>query len=287
MTMDVAPILPSSRGSRPQRRGRLTERTATIWGGRLAILVTFIASWEYLPKIDWLRDLSVVFDPYYVSSPSLVTGRLRDLLSGSNGQPELWPFFWQTMQGTILGIVIGTVSGAVAGLLLSNNELSRKLASPFLAVLNATPRIALIPVIVIIAGPTLTATVLTAVLVIFFLVFYNAFAGGSSVAQQTIQNARLMGATSGEIMRTIRLPHVVMWTFTSLPNAVSFGLVSVVTAELLTGKTGMGLMLQNSITFSDSTGTFAVVSVLAVVGVALVLLAEYAERRVLFWRETA
>lgn len=270
-----------------RRRARSGRFRSRILLGRLAILATFGLGWQFLPQVGFLRDLSVVFDPYFVSSPSLVVERLRDLFSGANGQPLLWPIFWQTMKGTFLGILIGTISGALAGLVLSNNETSRQLVSPFLAVLNATPRIALIPVIVIIAGPTLTATVLTAVLVIFFLVFYNAFAGGSSVPTQTIQNARLLGASSWEIMTELRMRYVVMWTFTSLPNAVSFGLVAVVTAELITGKFGMGQMLLNAITFSDSTGTFAVVTVLAVVGVALVMLAEYAERKVLFWREAS
>lgn len=274
-----------ARRLRRQRRRDSGLGRGAVWAARLAILVGILLAWEYLPKIEGLRSVSVVFDPYFVSSPSRIWDRLVDLADGSNGQPELWSYFWQTMKGTLLGVAIGTIAGALMGLLMSNNETTRQIVAPFLAVLNATPRIALIPVIVIIAGPTLTSTVLTAVLVVFFLVFYNAFAGGSSVPKPTIQNARLLGATSFEIMRHIRLPYVVMWTFTSLPNAVSFGLVAVVTAELLTGKIGMGQLLQNSITFSDSTGTFAIVVVLAIVGVGLVFLAEYVERRVLFWRD--
>lgn len=256
-----------------------------IWGIRLAILAALLAAWQFLPEIPWLQDRSPVFDPFFVSSPSLVSERLFDLATGANGEPSVWPFLWDTLQGTFLGVLIGTALGALLGLLLSNSVTSQRVLSPFVTVLNATPRIALIPIFVIIAGPTLTASVLTAVAVVFFIVFYNAYAGGVSVPPQTVQNARLLGATGGEVMRQVRLPYVMVWTFASLPNAISFGLVAVVTAEILTGRLGMGRLLFNSISSVDSTLTFCVVIVLSIVGVLLVTISDAVQKRVLHWWE--
>jgi NitT/TauT family transport system permease protein len=272
------------RGATRRRRSRRRHVGAEIWVYRTMLLAAIVLGWQFLPEIGGLRHLSVVFDPFYVSSPSRVWTRLGYLMAGSHGQSAIWPYLWQTVKGTLLGVVIGTVAGSMAGLLLSNNEKLQKTFSPFIALFNATPRIALIPVIVIICGPTLTATALTGVLIVFFLVFYNAFAGGVAVPYETLENARLLGASRREIMWRVRFPYVVEWTFKSLPNAVSFGLVAVVTAELLTGKMGVGQLLENSISFSDSTGTFAIVVVLAAAGLILILLAEIAERRVLHWQ---
>lgn len=258
------------------------------WGvlaQRCMVIVVALALWEFLPKIVWLQKLSAVFDPFFVSSPSLVFQRVVDLSIGSESQPAMWSYLFDTLTGTFIGVAIGTFLGAFLGLLLSNSPRLQRVFSPFVAILNATPRIALIPIFVILFGPTLTASVVTVVAVVFFIVFYNAYAGGCSVPVQTVQNVRLMGATPGEIMRRVRLPYVIVWTFTSLPNAISFGLVAAVTAEILTGKVGMGRLLLNSIASVDATLTFAVVVVLSVIGVALVTLADRVQRRALHWWE--
>lgn len=264
------------------RRGGELGRP-TVWVIRLLIVATFLGLWEFLPHIEALRNFSPVFDPFFVSSPSKVSELLVNLTTGQGERETVWPYLWDTLKGTFLGVGIGIVLGAAFGLLLSNNPTSQRILSPFVIVLNATPRIALIPIFVIIAGPTLTASILTAVVTVFFLVFYNAYNGGVSVPVQTVQNARLLGATSGEVMRQVRLPYVLVWTFASLPNAISFGLVAVVTAEILTGRVGMGRLLFNAITSSDATLTFGVVVILSVVGVLLVTASEAVRKRVLHW----
>jgi NitT/TauT family transport system permease protein len=274
------------RSQRAVRRDRGKARVGPgVWLARIALLVLLLALWQFLPQIHALKSKSPVFDPFFVSSPQRVAERLVDLARGSNGQPSMWPYLWDTLAGTLLGVVIGTVLGAIAGLLLSNSRVVQQTLAPYVTVLNAMPRIALIPLFVIIAGPTLTASVLTAVTVVFFIVFYNAYAGGISVPAETVHNARLLGGTSGEIMRHVRLPYVLVWTFTSIPNAISFGLVAVVTAEILTGRLGMGRLLFTSISSVDATQTFCVVVVLSVVGVVLVTASEALQRRVLHWWE--
>jgi NitT/TauT family transport system permease protein len=272
----------------PRTRKPLTRRligNGPVLLGQLAILAAILAAWQFLPEIGALRSASSVFNPFFVSSPQRVFEELVDLASGSHGAPSVWPYLWQTVKSTILGLAIGVALGASVGLLLSNSPAARRVLSPFIVVLNATPRIALIPIFVIIAGPTTTASVLTAVAVVFFLVFYNAYSGGLAVPREVLQNARLLGASRIELMRTVRLPYVLVWTFASLPNAISFGLVAVVTAELLTGQLGMGSLLESSISSVDATLTFAVVVILAAAGVIAVTAAEAARKRALHWWE--
>jgi NitT/TauT family transport system permease protein len=250
---------------------------------RILILAVVLLAWQYLPQISALRDQSPLFNPFFVSSPDLIYHRFVDLLTGAHNQPKLWSYLSDTLQGTFIGVIIGTVAGAFAGLIFSNSPSLSRVLSPFVVMMNATPRIALIPIFVIIAGPTLMASVVTAVAVVFFLVFYNAFNGGVSVPLHTIQNARLLGASSFDIMRHVRLPYVLVWTFASLPNAISFGLISVVTCEILTGSLGMGRLLNISIQVADSTLTFTVVVVLTIVGVSLVTLSDLLKKKVLHW----
>ena len=84
-------------------------------------------------------------------------------------------------------------------------------------------------------------------------------------------------------MRTIRLPAVLHWTFASLPNAISFGLIVAVTTELLAGLRGMGNLLLNAIQNIDASYTFAIIVVLAVVGLLLAVVGRIIESLVIRW----
>jgi NitT/TauT family transport system permease protein len=102
-----------------------------------------------------------------------------------------------------------------------------------------------------------------------------------------IQNAKLLGASDWQVMRTVRLPLVVAWTFAALPLGVAFGLVTVVTTEILTGYGGMGSLIVTALATSEASLTFATVIVLGAVGLIIVLLAEMVKKRVLHWWESS
>jgi NitT/TauT family transport system permease protein len=266
-----------------EQRRAARRRRGRIIAVQLLILVAFLLMWEFLPKVGWLSDRLTFLDPYFISSPSEIWATLGDLASGRDNSPEMWPFARATVEASLIGTFLGTVLGAGAGLVLSNSRMLSDVLRPFIIALNAVPRIALIPIIVIIFGPTMKASVFTAITVVFFVVFFNAYEGGRTVPPQVLENARLLGASKTQLMWRVRWPHVLAWTVTALPNAVSFGLVSVVTAEILTGTVGMGRLLLDSVTTVQASLTFAVVVVLSILGIVLVAIAEVIQRRWLHW----
>ena len=259
------------------------RRRLSVTASQLAVLAAVLLAWQYLPDIGWLRAQFNFLDPYYISSPSEIVVKLRDLIAPGENEPFLWDFAWPTIKASLLGTFIGTTAGALCGLVLSNMPYLSDVLRPFIVALNAVPRIALIPIIVILWGPSLTAAVVTAITVVFFVVFFNAYEGGRSVAPEVLQNARILGASRTQLMYRIRARYVLAWTVTALPNAVSFGLISVVTAEVLTGTFGMGRLLLDAVTSVQSDLTFAVVVVLSVIGMTLVGLTEILRRRWLRW----
>jgi NitT/TauT family transport system permease protein len=114
-------------------------------------------------------------------------------------------------------------------------------------------------------------------------VFFNALEGGRQIPAATVQNVKILGARGFQIMLHVRLPYVMAWTFAALPNAIAFGIVSVVTAEILSGGVGLGGLLSQAINTVDSTLTFAIVTILAVVGATAVIVASRLRVRVLHW----
>lgn len=255
-----------------------------LWFWRAVIAIGFLLVWEYAPHWQGLKDRVHWVDPFFISSPSRVYHELDYLFTGTRG-PSVWPYLENTLKGTFLGTAIGLAIGLAAGAILSDNPRLAQIVAPFITMLNSIPRIALIPIVVLIVGPTLQASIISAVLVVTFIAFFNALQGGRSVPVNVLQNARLLGANRRQVMLRVRFPYVLMWTFAALPNAIAFGLLTVVTAELLTGSQGMGNLVFSATTNVDATLSFAVVVILSFVGVVIVSVMERLKRRLLHWAE--
>jgi NitT/TauT family transport system permease protein len=271
-------LAPGARQSRPPRT--LSWRAVYAW--RVGIVAVLLAAWQWLPQTP-LHSAFVFLDPFYISSPDAVARELWGLFTGANSVDPVWPYLAASLEAAIIGLAAGTAIGALAGLLLSNSRNADRVLSPFIVAVNAVPRIALIPVIVIIVGPTRLSSVVTAITVVFFVVFYNAYEGGRKVSPEMLRSARLLGYSSKAIMLRIRLRYVIAWTFAALPNAISFSLLAVVTAEVLTGAEGIGKLIVTALDTISATLTFAVVIILAVVGVVLTAAGTLARSRLLFW----
>jgi NitT/TauT family transport system permease protein len=282
-TVDTHAFDAALRVERESAAAAARRRRLAVVGLQLAILVAGLVGWEYLPKVGFLHAHFTFLDPFFISSPSGVYHKLSDLFAGANGSPSIWPFARNTVQSSLLGTVIGTFLGGFVGLVLSTKKFLSDVLRPYIIALNAIPRIALIPVIVILFGPTPKAATFTAITIVFFVVFFNAYEGGRTVPPHVVQNARVLGASDIQLMRRVRLQYVVAWTITALPNAVSFALISVVTAEILTGSIGMGRLLLDSVTTVQSSLTFAVVVVLSVLGIVFVAITEGLRRKLLHW----
>jgi NitT/TauT family transport system permease protein len=268
-----------SKGSLPAGEHRLATRLA-----QAAVVIGFVLAWQYLPTLGFLSSHLRIFDRFYISSPSEVGQTLADLVRGSNGIPVLWPYLVKTVLATVIGAAIGLLLGGLFGLIFSNSQRLSEIARPFVVLMNSVPRVALIPIFVLLAGPTVEGSTISVVATVFFLAFFNAFEGGVSVKQVMIENATLLGAGRLAIMWYVRRPMVVAWTLAAVPNAISFGLVVAVTTELLAGIQGMGYLLLTSTTNVEASLTFAIIVALSVVGLLLFSVATIFRNRVLHWQ---
>jgi len=262
-------------------RSTMSRRSTTLI--QITIVIVVLLGWEFMPKVTALQSLSHAFDPYFVSSPSRIAIRTWELFTGANDSTLLGPYLWRTVSSAVVGTAIGMGLGSFAGLLLSNSESLNRIFRPFLVAINATPRIALIPIIVLFFGASFETSVVSAVLVVFFVAFFNAFEGGRSVAPELVQNVMLLGGKRWQILTQVRGRFALAWAFAVLPLALTFGLITVVTAEILTGFGGVGYLLTIATSQADSTLTFSLVIVLAVVGVVTVIIADKIRDRVLHW----
>jgi NitT/TauT family transport system permease protein len=207
---------------------------------------------------------------------------LVDISTGRTGI-SVWPYLWITIESSVAGTTIGLVLGALFGLIFSNSPRVAEVVRPFIVLANSVPRIALIPLFVLLLGTTVEASIVNVVAIVFFLAFFNAFEGGCSIPTPMLENAIILGAGPIEIMRFIRLPMVLTWTFATVPNAISFGVIVAVTTDLLSGIPGMGALLLSATLNVQSALTFAIIIVLSLLGLILYSGATLLRNRVIRW----
>jgi NitT/TauT family transport system permease protein len=249
----------------------------------LLVVVAFFLLWQFLPEWPAASNNVHFLSRFTISSPQAVAVDIWDLFRGSNGRPEVWTYLEHTVVASLLGALIGLALGVIVGVAFAAYEPLRAIFNPIVNLINSAPRVALIPIVVLLTGPTLEASIISAILVVFFLGFFNALEGASSVPQSILDNAKLMGAGSLKTVLYLRVPNALSLIFASLPNVISFSLITVVTTEILTGVTGMGALIVSSQTSLDSGLSLAVVVILAVVGAVLVYLAALARRKTIRW----
>lgn len=268
---------------------RARRERALVVSLQLLLLAAFLVAWQWVPTISAARHASPVFDPFFISSPERVAQTLYDLATGKGSSASgtqfhtIWTPFRQSVVPAVLGTLIAIVIGALAGLICSNWITLNQIVRPFIIVGNSIPRITLIPIIVIVFGATQTTSIIIGFTVVFFLVFWNAYEGGLSAPPETLENIRLLGASGFEELRRVRMPYSLVWTFAGLPNAISYGLAGIITAELFTGSSGLGQVLLYGVNQANANLTIAVTIVVGITAMLLIGAAELIKRRVLHW----
>ncbi len=248
---------------------------------QIVVLAAVLGPWEGLTRIPWFQEHTML-DPFFVSRPSLIAMKLWDWTFGAQAG-FLWPHLASTLWATLLGFVIGSGTGFAAGLALSQYRFLNKVLSPYIVALNSTPRIAFVPLITMTFGLGLPSKVVTSWFVVFFVVFFNAYKGGTSIERELLDFCRTLGGSPRQVTRAVRVPTALAWTFTALPNAVSFALIGVVISEFVGSTTGVGYLMIVSLSTLNASEMFAALTSLSVVGVALVFAIQAIERRLLHW----
>ncbi|NYT84154.1 ABC transporter permease [Pollutimonas harenae] len=273
-------VLAEASAYQAQQRKTAARRRLRITAWQIAILAVILGAWELLTRIPWFVA-NTVFDPFFISQPSRVAVRLWEWVQP--GPDSVWPHLWLTLQATFLGLAVGVGSGFVVGMALSRNRLLADILNPYIVAFNSMPRIAFVPLITMFFGLGMMSKVVTSWFVVFFLVFFNTYKGGRSVERELLEFCRTLGGSPRQILWRVRIPTAAAWTFAALPNAISFALIGVVLAEFVGSTTGMGYLMITALATLNATDMFAAVTLLSIVGIALVYSVTVLERRLLHW----
>ncbi len=258
----------------------IRRRRSMIIALRLLVLVVVLGGWE-------LAARTKVIDPFFYSMPSMIWAQIVEWVRDGTSQGPLWTQVLVTLEETVIGFLIGSVAGVVCGILLGRNKLLSDVFSLYIQIANSIPRVVLGSIFVIALGLGMASKVALAVVMVFFVVFGNAFQGVREADKYMIANAQILGASPRQLTTAFVIPSAMSWILASLHVSFGFALVGAVVGEFLGAKEGIGLLISTAQGAFNASGVFAAMIVLAVVALAADFLLTSLEKRLLKWRPAA
>jgi NitT/TauT family transport system permease protein len=223
----------------------------------LLVAVVLIVGAEFAVRAFNIQ--SYIFPPPSAIATTLVT-RFGDL-------------FWPHMQITLIELLSGFAIGASIGLILAavitQVPLMEKIITPYILLLVTTPMIALVPLLILVFGFTLTPRIIAVALASGPMVMINAATGFRRTDLAKIALARSYGASTFQIFTKIRFPLALPMIIVGLMVGAIFGMLTAVGAEMVGGKNGLGNQLMFWSSMVKMENFYAIILLLALMGVSI------------------
>jgi NitT/TauT family transport system permease protein len=257
------------------RAGR--QRQLNIFGLRILVAVLVLGSWELTTRIG-------IVDQFFFGQPSGIWHQLVVWVTEETALGPLWEQVLVTMEETVGGFIVGTVLGVIVGVLMGRNRLLSDVFSIYIKAANAIPRVVLGALFAISLGLDIRSKIATAAVLVFFVVFFNAFQGVREVERNLIANARILGADDRRLTTEVIIPSALSWILASLHISFGLALVGAVVGELFGATQGVGELIYNAEHTFNANGVFAGMLLLAAMALVAEAIITTLENRLIKWR---
>ena len=222
------------------------------------------------------------FPGYVLPGLSDVWRALKAILN-PNSPSSMWTNFWSTVLATVYGFLLAAVIGIVLGIAMGEFQFVRQIAMPYIVAMQSVPKAALVPLIITWAGYGSTSKIIIGFMLAVFPIIVNTLQGVSDISEDRINLVRSLGVGRWRELRYVRWSSALPNIFVGLELAIVYSLLGVVVAEVLGAQTGLGVMIAQFETVSDTAGIFALLVVLAVIGFVLNKIVAVAHARFAWW----
>lgn len=211
---------------------QIKKKSVWINVTRFAILFLLLGIWELSATLEWVN-------PFITSSPSRIAKTIAELYKNGSLFMHVGTTLWETLAGFFIAVALGY---SIA-LLLWWSEAFRRISEPYFVVLNALPKIALGPLIIIWFGTGSKAIVVMTILIGLIVAILNMLNGFMSTDENKLLLLKSMGATKLQILTKLVIP-------SSLPNFISMLKINVgmawigsIMGEYIVSKAGIGYLI--------------------------------------------
>lgn len=237
---------------------------------QLLIFLLFFSSWEIASHNSWI-------DPLIFSSPSKIWDLfIQKALDGSLGMHLSF-----TLLETVLGFIIGTLSGTLLAALLWWSPVLSKVLDPYLVILNAMPKVALGPILIVALGPTLTSIIAMGAIISVIITTIVVYTSFREVDPNYLKVLQTFGATRAQCFKEAILPASFPTIISTLKVNVGLSWVGVIVGEFLVSSRGLGYMIIYGFQVFDFTLVLLSLLVIAVFATIMYQLVELLERKLI------
>ncbi len=244
---------------------------------RLLFITILVLIWEASTGGFDLRW--EIFEPMLLARPSLIA---VDLVAYAQSGLLLIDAR-QTLLEAFLGLLFGIIGGVTIGILLGYWRTTAAILEPVMIAMNSLPRITVAPILMIWFGLGMPSKILLSFFTVFFVIFFNTYAGVKSVSPDLVKAVKVMGGGPHKIARMVVIPSVCSWVFAALRTSVSFALTGAVVGEFVGSTSGLGYRMLLATGLLDTPRVFGIMLILMAVGTSLVTLTSRLERYLLRW----
>lgn len=247
-----------------QKEIKREKKLVFTW--QVVILISFFLLWEIASRLTWV-------DPLIFSSPYKVLQLLQEkFLDGS-----ILPHIQITLLETIAGFIIGTLVGIIfASLLWSSNRLS-KISDPYLVVLNAMPKVAIGPILIVALGPGYVSIIAMGAIISVIITTLVVYSGFREVDPNYIKVLRSFGASRWQCFKEAIFPATLPVMISTLKVNVGLSWVGVIVGEFLVSKNGLGYLIIYGFQVFDFTLVMSSLILIAIVAAIMYKLVEKIE----------
>ena len=262
-----------------------SPRNLRLW--QVGLLVLIFVLWHVttkpglIPPIVFENDQQAAF---FFGEPLKIISRIWAWFVGHG---DIYQHLWVTLLETVLAFGIGTALGLACGLWLALSPMAAAIADPFIKALNSMPRVILAPIFAVWFGLGIASKVALGVTLVFFVVFFNVYQGVKEVSPVVLANARMLGASSKQLLRHVYLPSATSWVFSSLHTSVGLAFVGAVVGEYLGSSRGVGYLILQAEGAFDINTVMAGILVLTVFALLLDGAVGRIEKRLMKWQPQA
>jgi NitT/TauT family transport system permease protein len=235
----------------------------------VAAFIGFVLLWQAVVVISG-------FPPFILPGPAAVGARFVDAwLDGT-----IAPHLAATLVEVALGFLVGAGLALVVGYSLARSAIVERLLSPYLVAAQATPILALAPLIALWFGPGLPGKVVICSLIVFFPVAVATMVGIRSVDARLLELGRSLRATRRQILTTLEVPAALPSILGGMRVGVTLAVVGAIVGEWAGAERGLGVLINLARgSLFDIPLMFATLLTIALVGIVLYLVVVLAERR--------
>jgi NitT/TauT family transport system permease protein len=196
---------------------------------------------------------------------------------------DIWHPLSETLIGASVGYAIGSLLAVASAAVLANSKWAERFLMAHVMAFQAIPKVALAPLIFIWCGFGLLSNVILVAMSCYYPVFANAFVGFRATDPNLISMYRAFGSSKSRILFSVQLPAAASYIFVGLEVGVVFALIAEVVMEFISGRPGLGSLIQETAATLDSASAFGALILLAFLGIGASALVRFARWHAVFW----